>query len=66
VVTTNSPKFLATGSYGEIVAHAEKSNPSIVDQISGFYAEHPTLIKTLGGAALTVALAKIAERQYGN
>jgi len=50
----------------EIAAHAEKNNPSIVDQISGFYAEHPTLIKTLGGAALAVAMAKIAERQYGS
>lgn len=48
----------------EIAAHAEKRNPSIVDQVSGFYAQHPTLIKSLGGAALTVALAKIAQRQY--
>jgi hypothetical protein len=50
----------------EIAAHAEKEDPSIVDQISGFYAEHPTLVKTLGGAALSIALAKLAERQYGH
>ncbi|HZT56226.1 MAG TPA: hypothetical protein VFA35_08375 [Burkholderiaceae bacterium] len=40
---------------------AEKSNPSIVDQMSAFYAEHPTLVKTVGGAALSIALAKLAE-----
>lgn len=49
----------------EIAAQAERQDPSVVDQISSFYAQHPTLVKTLGAAALTVALAKIAERQYG-
>jgi len=47
----------------EIAAQAEQQDPSIIDQISGFYAEHPTLVKTLGGAALSIALAKLAQRQ---
>jgi len=47
----------------QIAAHAEKSDPSIVDRASAFYAEHATLVKTLGGAALSIALAKVAERQ---
>lgn len=47
----------------QIATHAEKSDPSIIDKASAFYAEHPTLIKTLGGAALSIALAKVAERQ---
>jgi hypothetical protein len=47
----------------EMANHAEKANPSIVDSLSNFYAQHATLIKTLGGGALTIALAKIAERQ---
>ena len=47
----------------QMAAHAEKSDPSIVDKASAFYAQHPTLIKTLGGAALSIALAKVAERQ---
>jgi len=46
-----------------IAAHAEKHDPSIVDSMSSFYAQHAGLIKTLGGAALTIALAKMAERQ---
>ncbi len=47
----------------QLAAHAEKADPSIIDKASQFYAEHPTLIKTLGGAVLSVALAKVAERQ---
>jgi hypothetical protein len=47
----------------QIATHAEKSDPSIIDRASQFYAEHPALIKTLGGAALSIALAKVAERQ---
>ena len=46
----------------QLAAHAEKQDPSIVDRMSSIYAEHPGLIKTLGSAALTIALAKIAER----
>jgi hypothetical protein len=47
----------------QLATHAEKSDPSIVDRASAFYAQHSTLVKTLGGAALTIALAKVAERQ---
>ena len=47
----------------QIAVHAEKADPSIIDKASAFYAQHPTLIKTLGGAALSIALAKVAERQ---
>jgi hypothetical protein len=46
----------------ELAAHAQKQNPSIVDSISGFYAQHPTLVKTLGAAALAIAMSKISQR----
>lgn len=44
-----------------IADHAEQHSPGIVDKMSGFYAEHPGLVKTLGSAALAIALAKMAE-----
>jgi len=47
----------------QLAAHAEKSDASIVDKASAFYAQHPALVKTLGGAALSIALAKLAQRQ---
>ena len=46
----------------QLAAHTEKSDSSIIDKASAFYAEHPALIKTLGGAALTIAMAKMAEQ----
>ena len=46
-----------------LAEQAEKQNPGIIDQVSNFYAQHPTLVKTVGAAALSIALAKIAEAQ---
>jgi hypothetical protein len=38
-------------------------NPTIVDQISGFYAQHPGVVKALGSAAITIAIRQIARRK---
>jgi len=45
-----------------IAEHAQQVDSGIVEKMSGFYAQHPGLVKTLGGAVLTIALAKIADR----
>ena len=47
----------------QLATHAQNTNPSVIESVSNFYAQHTTLVKTLGGAALTIALAKVAERQ---
>jgi hypothetical protein len=39
-----------------LAAHAERQNPSVVDEISGFFAQHPDVMKAVGGLALTIAL----------
>ncbi len=46
----------------EIANQAQKQNPSIVDTISGFYAQHPTLVKTLGVAALSMIMSRMSQR----
>lgn len=46
----------------EIASRAEQDNPGIIEKMSEFYAENPTLVKTLGGAALAIVLGKIAQR----
>lgn len=64
--TTISPEVAEQIPERSIVAaaaEAEKQDPSIVDRISKFYADQPALIKTLGGLALTVAMAKVAQHQ---
>jgi hypothetical protein len=45
----------------ELAAKAEQQNPGIVERMGDFYAQHPTLIKTIGGAALAVALGAMAK-----
>ncbi len=46
----------------QVATHAEQHDPSVVDRIGGFYSAHPDLVKTLGSAALAIALASIAGR----
>ena len=64
-VTPEQAQQISSEALQQLATHAEKADPSIVDKASSFYAQHPTLVKTLGGAALTIALAKLAERTNG-
>lgn len=47
----------------QAVAQAQQHDPSIVNRLSELYAQHPTLVKTLGAAAMTIALSHLANRQ---
>ena len=62
-VTPEQAQQIPPEAVEQIAQQAHDNDPSIIDKVSDFYAEHPTLIKSLGAAALTVALAKIAQRQ---
>jgi hypothetical protein len=42
---------------------AAAQNPSIMGQFGNFYAQHPTLVKSLGSLAMIIAMRKIA-RNY--
>lgn len=64
-ITPEQASTLTPDQVQQIASHAEQHSPGIVDKMSGFYAEHPGLIKTLGGAVLTVALAKMAQSHQG-
>lgn len=45
----------------QIAAQAEQHNPGVVDRMGSFYAEHPTLVKSIGGAALAIILGRVAQ-----
>jgi hypothetical protein len=62
-VTPEQAQNISPELVQQLANHAEKADPSIVDKASAFYAQHTTLVKTLGGAALSIAIAKVAERQ---
>jgi len=62
-ITPQQAEQLTPEQVQEIAAHAESQNPGIIDKMSGFYAQHPTLVKSLGGMALSIALGKMAQRR---
>src|ERR1044071_1066231 len=63
-VTPEQAEQIPPEAVQQAAEEAQKHDPSIIDKISDFYAEHPTLVKSLGAAALTIALSKIANRQF--
>lgn len=45
----------------DLAGHAQEHDPSIVDEVSRFYAQHPALVKTLGVSVVSGLLAKVAK-----
>ncbi|WP_202908984.1 hypothetical protein [Cognatilysobacter segetis] len=43
----------------QIAQQAQQADPGIVGQMSRFYAEHPVLVKSLGGMALAMVLGRM-------
>ncbi len=60
-ITPEQAAQMTPAQVQQIAEEAEKENPSIVDRMGDFYAEHPTLVKTVGGAALAIILGRVAE-----
>ena len=46
----------------EIATAAQKEDPGVLDRVGAYYAQHPEVVKVLGGAALAIALGQIATR----
>ena len=42
--------------------HAQQHNPSIVQEASSFYAQHPTLVQGLGAAALSLMMSHMSRK----
>ena len=61
-VTPEQASQVSPSAVQDLANHAEKHDASIFDKLGNFYAQHPQLVKTLGSAALTIALAKMADR----
>ena len=61
-ITPEQASQISPQQVQDLANHAEKTSPDIFDKLGSFYAEHPQLVKTLGSAALTIALAKMANR----
>jgi len=60
-VTPEQASQLSPQQVQQVVEHAHQSNPGIADELASFYAQHSGLIKTLGGAALAIAMVKMKD-----
>ena len=60
-VTPEQAATIDPSQVQQAVSQAQQTNPGLGDTLGNFYAQHPTLVKTLGGAALAIALGKISQ-----
>lgn len=64
-VTPQQAEQIPPEAVEELAREAEQRDPSVIDRVSDFYSEHPTLIKTLGAAALAVAMSGMTKQKRG-
>jgi len=62
-VTPQQASQVSPQDVQQLAAHAEQQNPSVVDQVSNFYAQHPDVVQAVGGLALTIALQHMLRRR---
>ena len=62
-VTPEQARQVSPRQVQQMAAHAERQNPSVVDEVSSFYAQHPDVMKAVGGLALTIALQHMMRRR---
>lgn len=61
-ITPEQASQLSPDQVSQIATRAEQHSPGALDALSGFYAQHPALVKTLGSAVMAIAMAKMHER----
>jgi hypothetical protein len=61
-VSSEQAAAVSPNTVQDLAQHVEQHDAGIVDKMSTLYAAHPTLVKTLGTAAMIIAMRKIAER----
>ncbi|HET7747447.1 MAG TPA: hypothetical protein VFM29_09115 [Vicinamibacteria bacterium] len=62
-VTEEQARQIDPRTVEELAREAEKKDPSIIDKVSDVYARQPDLLKVVGGAALAIALGRMASRR---
>lgn len=62
-ITPEMAEQIPTEAVQQAAAQAEQHDPSIIDRVSEIYAQHPTLVKTLGTVAMAIAMSHLAKRR---
>lgn len=61
-VTPEQAEQIPPSAVEQLAEHSEKNNPSIVDQASKFYAQHPTLVQALGAGSLALIMSRLSKK----
>jgi hypothetical protein len=61
-LTGRQAASLSPAAVQTVAQRVEQHDSGVIDKMSALYAAHPTLVKTLGSAAMMIAMRKIAER----
>ena len=61
-VTPEQAAQVTPSQVHQLASQAERQNPSVVDEVSSFYAQHPQVVKAIGGLALSIALQHMLRR----
>jgi hypothetical protein len=61
-VTADQAQQVRPEQVRELANQAQGHDPSIIDKASEFYAQHPTLVKSLGAGALALIMSHLSQR----
>jgi len=61
-VSPEQAKQVSPETIQKLAEHAEKQNPSVIDQASQFYAQHPKLVQALGAGSLALIMSHLSKR----
>ncbi len=64
-VTADVAEQVSPQDVEQLAVEAEKQDPSVVDRVSDFYSQHPTLVKGLGAVALAFMMRSMAGQKRG-
>ncbi len=60
-VSPQQAEQISPAGVEQAVNHAQRQDPSIVDQASEFYAQHPTLVQAMGAGAALLELRHLSK-----
>jgi len=62
-VTPEQAQQVSPEAVQTIARQASAKDATIMDKAAGFYAQHPTLVKTIGAGALAILMSRISQRR---
>lgn len=61
-ITPEQAQQVSPEAVHDLAQQAERNNPSIIETASNFYAQHPTLVQSLGAVALASVMSHMSRK----